>query len=410
MNDIIRFIEENLLKTIRFNDKDQDTLIGLPYPYTVPSIDAMFQEMYYWDTYFTNVGLLVNGNVEQAKNNVNNMMYLIERYGYMPNGNRTYYLNRSQPPFLFLMVKDVFLQEGDRKWLKKAYKTLVKEYSFWQNNRMAPNGLNVYGNPKEIKAQDISILNEEFVTRTEVPIAVTTEEKEFMAHAMLAFSESGWDCTSRFELEGHQYNPVDLNSLLYGFECYMKEISIILDNGEATLWTERAHTRKQKIDEYLWNAKKQLYMDWNFHKEHFSPVVSAASLYPLFFQICDSGQGEEQLLSNLLLNYGISATEAMDTRTNYQWDYPNVWAPLQYVAFIGCQNYGYQDMAKEIAIRYIALIEKGFKDTGNLWEKYDGNTGMVASQDYEAPTMMGWTAGIYLYFKNYLERITAGSD
>ena len=403
MNDVIRFIEDNFSKTIRFNQEDNDTLIGLPYPYTVPSIDHMFQEMYYWDTYFTNVGLLVAGNVKQAKNNANNMMYLIEKYGYMPNGNRTYYLNRSQPPFLFLMVKEVFKYEGDLEWLKKAYKILEKEYYFWQTKRMAPNGLNVYGNPQEINAQDIPILEEEFAMRTGRPIADKTDEKEFVAHAMLTFSESGWDCNSRFELEGHHYNPVDLNSLLYGFECYMKEVSHVLGNEEDALWGERAHTRKEKMNQYLWNEEKQLYMDWNFDKEHFSPVVSAASLYPLFFEICETVRGEEQLLGRLLLKYGISGTEPMNPTTNFQWDYPNVWAPLQYIAFVGCLNYGYRDVAKEIAIRYTALIEKGFKDTGNLWEKYDGNTGMVATQDYKAPPMMGWTAGIYICFKNYLE-------
>lgn len=108
MNKVVKFIEENFSQTIRSNKEDNDTLIGLPYPYTVPCIDDMFQEMYYWDTYFTNVGLLIAGNLEQARNNADNMMYLIEKYGYMPNGNRTYYLKQSQPPFLFLMVKEVY--------------------------------------------------------------------------------------------------------------------------------------------------------------------------------------------------------------------------------------------------------------------------------------------------------------
>ena len=410
MNAVIKFIEENLIKTIRFNDKNQDTLLGLPYPYTVPSVDTMFQEMYYWDTYFTNVGLIISGNVKQAQHNVNNMMYLIETYGYMPNGNRIYYLNRSQPPFLFLMVRDIFQQERDEEWLKKAYKSLEIEYSFWQNHRVAPNGLNVYGNSQKIKEQDLLVLNKEYVARTGVPTADTVEDMTEYAHAMLAFSESGWDCTSRFELEGHHYNPVDLNSLLYGFERYMQEISGVLANGKEVLWKERADLRKKKMDEYLWNSDKQLYMDWNFCEGHFSPILSAASLYPLFFQICDSIKGEEDLLDKLLLNYGVSATESIGIETNYQWDYPNVWAPLQYIACIGCQNYGRLDVAKKIASRYTLLIENGFDDTGNLWEKYDGNTGRVSSQDYTAPTMMGWTAGTYLYFKNYLDEIAAGSD
>lgn len=403
MRDVVRFIEENFSQTIRLNKQGNDTLIGLPYPYTVPCIDHMFQEMYYWDTYFTNIGLLTAGNVEQAKNNVNNIMYLVERYGYMPNGNRTYYLNRSQPPFLFLMVKEVFKYEEDLEWLQKAYKILEKEYYFWQTKRMGPNGLNVYGNPQGLDAQDVLSLSEELAMRRGSYIAKKEEEKELVAHAMLTFCESGWDCTSRFEFQGQNYNPVDLNSLLYGFECYMKEISNILGNGEDTLWGGRAHTRKEKMNQYLWNEERQLYMDWNYDEEYFSPVASAASLYPLFFKMCENIKGEEQLLYRLLLKYGVSATEPGDFDAGLQWDYPNVWAPLQYMAFIGCKNYGYDELAEEIAVRYTTLIEKGFEDTGNLWEKYDGNTGVVANQDYKAPAMMGWTAGVYIYFKHYLE-------
>ena len=101
------FILDNWDKVIRENKEDKDTLIGLPYPYTVPCISGMFQEMYYWDTYFTNVGLILSGRIDQAKNNVDNMSYLISRYGFMPNGNRTRYLNNSQPPFLSMMVMEI---------------------------------------------------------------------------------------------------------------------------------------------------------------------------------------------------------------------------------------------------------------------------------------------------------------
>lgn len=403
MNKVIEFIEDNFAKTIRLNTEDNDTLIGLPYPYTVPCIDDMFQEMYYWDTYFTNVGLLIAGNLEQARNNADNMMYLVEKYGYMPNGNRTYYLKQSQPPFLFLMVKEVHEQYQNLEWLSKSYAILVKEYEFWQTKRMAPNGLNYYGNQQGVDEQEIYWLSEDFTKRSGGYVAKSEEEKEIIARTVRTFCESGWDCTSRFELDGHHYNPVDLNALLYGFECCMKEFSDILGNGESLLWNERAEARKEKMNQFLWNEKEQLYLDWNFDKEYFSPVVSAASLYPLFFKICDSVKGEEKLLHKLLLKYGISATESGDYALSLQWDYPNVWAPLQYMAFVGCKNYGYEDLAKEIAIRYTDLLEKGFEDTGNLWEKYDGNTGMVANQDYKAPAMMGWTAGIYICFKNYLD-------
>ncbi len=402
MNSVAKFIEENFAKTIRLNEEDDDTLIGLPYPYTVPCIDDMFQEMYYWDTYFTNVGLLVAGNVAQAKNNAENMFYLIEKYGFMPNGNRTYYLKQSQPPFLFLMVRDIFHYEKDIQWLKKAYDILEKEYEFWQTKRIAPNGLNYYGNQQNVDEQEIFWLCEDFTKRSGGCIAESDAEQEMIARTVRTFCESGWDCTSRFEKVGHHYNPVDLNSLLYGFECCMEEFSDILSNGMSLQWKERAEGRKLRMRQFLWNEQKQIYMDWNFEEKYFSPVCSAASLYPLCFEMCESIKGEKELLHKLLLKYGVSATEPADYTWKLQWDYPNVWAPLQYMAFWACQNYGYEEMAREIAIRYTRLIEQGYEETGNLWEKYDGNTGVVANQDYQAPAMMGWTAGIYIYFKNYL--------
>ena len=121
------YIKNNWDKCIRENKQDDGTLIGLPKPYIVPCIGGMFQEMYYWDTYFTNKGLALSGRWEQIKNNTDDMLYLVDRYGYMPNGNRTFYLTRSQPPYLSMMVRDVYDHFQDKSWLESAYKTLEKE-------------------------------------------------------------------------------------------------------------------------------------------------------------------------------------------------------------------------------------------------------------------------------------------
>ena len=143
MKKIEEYIAENWSDCIKENQNDEGTLIGLPYPYTVPAV-GKFDEIYYWDTYFTNVGLLISGFSMQAKHNVDNMLHLVDKYGFMPNGNRTYYLNRSQPPFLSQMVRDVYEFYKDNCWLKLAYRVLEKEYDFWMNKRCQKNGLNVY--------------------------------------------------------------------------------------------------------------------------------------------------------------------------------------------------------------------------------------------------------------------------
>ena len=139
-----RYIQENMDRTLRQNVKDDGTLIGLPHPYTVPCADGMFNELYYWDTYFTNKALLVLGQAEQAANNTKDILYLIDRFGYMPNGNRTGFLRRSQPPYAALMVNDVYRASGDLSFLKSALVTLKKEYEFWMTRRVSENGLNHY--------------------------------------------------------------------------------------------------------------------------------------------------------------------------------------------------------------------------------------------------------------------------
>ena len=139
-----RYIQENMDRTLRQNVKDDGTLIGLPHPYTVPCAGGMFNELYYWDTYFTNKALLVLGQAEQAANNTKDILYLIDRFGYMPNGNRTGFLRRSQPPYAALMVNDVYRASGDLSFLKSALVTLKKEYDFWMTRRVAENGLNHY--------------------------------------------------------------------------------------------------------------------------------------------------------------------------------------------------------------------------------------------------------------------------
>ena len=138
------YIRENLPRTVRHIVRDEDTLFGLPYPYTVPCADGMFNELYYWDTYFTNKALLVLGQAEQAANNTKDILYLIDRFGYMPNGNRTGFLRRSQPPYAALMVNDVYRASGDLSFLKSALVTLKKEYEFWMTRRVSENGLNHY--------------------------------------------------------------------------------------------------------------------------------------------------------------------------------------------------------------------------------------------------------------------------
>ena len=183
----------------------------------------------------------------------------------------------------------------------------------------------------------------------------------------------------------------------------MARFADVLANGEKDLWEERFKTRKALMDKYLWCESEGVYLDYNFKDEKHGKVKSVASLYPAFVGMVGELKGEKKLTEDMLLPYGVACSVKGDYRFSLQWDYPNVWAPLQYIAYKAMKDFGEEDLAKDIAKRYVKLIEENYETTGNLWEKYDGITGKVANQDYKAPTMMGWTAGVYLKLREELK-------
>lgn len=393
-----KFIEEHWDECIKENREDCGTLIGLPYPYTVPAV-GHFDEMYYWDTYFTNKGLELSDRYAQAKNNTDNMLYLINKYGFMPNGNRTYYLKRSQPPFLSIMVRDIYEHYRDGAWLRGAYYALEKEYDFWMKERISPIGLNVYGG--DISISDPEKAKSSFSER--VGFVPEQPAEDISAHYALS-CESGWDCNPRWECEGFNYAPVDLNSLLYAMECNMAYFSEILGMENKAIWEQRAEKRQSLMSRYMDNGEGLL-LDYNFKKGKLSGILSAASFYPLYAGVASAEQAEAVVknLHRLEGAYGIFTCEKNDARGMYQWDYPNGWACLQYIAFTGLDRYGYKEDAARIALKYKELAEKVFEETGNLWEKYNVENGSIqVSNEYDMPAMMGWSAGVYLAAAEFL--------
>ena len=397
---VLEYIENNWDSCIKENKSDEGDLIGLPHPYTVPAV-GHFDEMYYWDTYFTNKGLEIDGRHELAKNNVDNMLYLVDRYGFMPNGNRTYFLNHSQPPFLSIMVRDVYENCGDKVWLGHAYKTLQTEYKFWTEKRDSQIGLAHYDDSRTYF--DPNIANE-YVNRIAYkPEGYTDSE---IAREYLAICESGWDANPRFEYETYNNAAVDLNSLLYAFESNMAYFADELDNGESEAWTKLAADRKATMIKYLEN-KDGLLVDYNFEKKKQSEIFSVASIYPLFVGLADEKHAKAVVdnLNRLEREYGLLTCEENDVEGTFQWDAPNGWACLQYIAIIGLDNYGYKEEARRVAEKYVLLVEKVFKETDNLWEKYNVVEGNVnVKGEYEMPPMMGWSAGTYLAALDYLNK------
>ena len=403
MNSSVKaYIADTLPRTVRECREADGTLLPLPYPYTVPCAADMFNELYYWDTYFTNIGLLRLGQTALAKHNVDNMLYLVDTYGFMPNGNRTYYLNRSQPPFLSEMVRDVYEAIGDTAWLGSAYATLCREYAFWMTKRRLGdlNGYTGY----EVREDDVEFIYEHYLSRTGQRVdAPTAEDKRRAYLATFSFFESGWDCNSRFLDQGDRMMAVDLNSLLYGFERNMADFAAVLQNGEEATWMSRARMRRERMNALLWDEARGIFVDRHADTGALAAYASAASLYPLLVGLVTPEQAAKGavFLQKLLLPYGVAAGEAQPP-WRCQWDYPNVWAPLQWITHRAMKRYGFEAEAAAVAERFVTLVERNFEKTGNFWEKYNGLTGAVAADEYDAPPMMGWTAGVYIALEREL--------
>lgn len=402
-----QYIYDNWDNTIKINTEDIDTLIGLPKPYTIPCIGEMFQEMYYWDTYFTNVGLMLSGRTEQAKNNADNMIYLINRFGKMPNGNRTGYLNRSQPPFLSQMVREIFDTDGDIDWLRThAYPALEKEYEFWQKYRRSDNGLACYGGTFENEAAEAEFCRY-FCGRAGVDMPEVQDIRRQYSYSCVALCESGWDFTSRFLFDAHKSNAADLNSLLYLLETNMAYFAQKLGREEdIKLWYKRAENRKALINRLLWDEERHFFCDLNAETERLNGLFSVASFYPLFAGLATKEQAGQTVekLPILECEYGVASCENNGELHSLQWDYPHGWACLQYIVIQGLLRYGYKEDALRIAEKYVNTVVANFQATGNLWEKYNVVTGTVSeTKEYDTPPMMGWSAGIYLYCLDLLK-------
>lgn len=404
MKQLVDFIHENWENTVRFNQEDEGNLIGLPKPYTVPSIADHFQEMYYWDTYFTNVGLILSDRLDLAKNNTENIAFMINKYGYMANGNRTYYLSRSQPPFFTLMAREIYEIEGDKKWLKEMYDAGVKEYDFWMTQRITDSGLcRYYGT---IDESIVSQRAHNFCKRIKIDCPEDYDSQFKITENALAVCESGWDCNSRFGLRNQEYNWIDLNSLLFGME---ENLAFFADElGIENDCQKKADNRKALLNKLCWNENLGMFADYNFIDKQVSDFVSCANFYPMFTGLCTEEQAAKtvKLLEKLEQEYGVAGCEKRDDLMDLQWDYPHGWACLHHIIIYALKKYGYYDDARRIAKKYCDTVERNFLKTNNVWEKYNVVTGEVSvTKENMIPTsMMGWSAGIYLYGLSQLEK------
>ncbi len=383
--------------------------LPLAHTYIVPG--GRFREVYYWDSYFTLLGAVKDGRTDLAKGLVADFADLIDTHGHVPNGARTYYLSRSQPPVFFLMTG--LLDAGDPAASHARYlHALRKEYRFWMHGEDQAQP----GKPVEhvVRLADGTVLNRYWggldtprdeSYREDVTLAKTAgRPSEGLYRDVRSAAESGWDFSSRWmadprslaSLRTTDIVPVDLNSLLFGMERAIADgCAKTADRPCARDFTRRAERRRQAIDRYLWDKGRGIYLDLDWRTGERLDHESAAMLYPAFVGAAPADHVHrlaQALRRDLLAEGGLRTTTA---RTGQQWDAPNGWAPLQWIAVSGLRRYHEDALASDIATRWIATVCRSYSETGKLLEKYDveeirpGGGGEYPLQDG-----FGWTNGV----------------
>jgi len=404
LENVHRYIDTHWAETVRESRDDTPNEISLPCPHTVPSTDPTMWLFFYWDVYFTNLGLLRSGEIAQAQNNADNILSLIDRFGYSPNMTTRIALNRTQIPPSAMVCRDVFAHTQDRVWLARALPILAREYAFWMTLRLAPNGLNraySHADPTTVDAFG-EVIGARLKDLPTEPIA-----RMRYLHHKLAECEV-WDFTPRFDQRCTDFNPVDTNAALYLFEATLADLHDVLDqSADAAAWRQRAADRRLLVDRFLWDEVQGFYFDYDWANGRRGPVVSAAAWLALWSGLCSEAQAARMVANLPLLERAhglITCQEGSNTSVNtYQWDAPNAWPPMQAVAIMGLARYGYHTEAQRLAQKYVDTCARNFATTGQLWEKYNGITGALdVADEYKMPPFLGWTAGVFLYAREVL--------
>jgi alpha,alpha-trehalase len=420
-------------------------------PFVVPG--GRFNEMYGWDSYFEGIGLLLDDRIDLAKAMVDNCCYQINHYGKILNANRSYYLTRTQPPFLSSFIREVYEKAKglSKDWLRETLSVAIHEYeSVWMKKgfRLCDNGLNRYlaegiGIPPETEKGHFDEVLAEFAAKEKLSkdvfeaMYISGEIKnekldEYFIHDR-SLRESGHDTSWRLDNICADLNTVDLNSLLYVYEEDFRFVINKYFDGKFegasgivytdTYWKERSDLRRQLVDQLLWNADSGTYFDYNFKTGRQTFFESATNFYPLWSGMCSRDQASA-LVKNLMNNFkakgGIMATteasvkEIRKGKAPRQWDYPYGWAPHQMLIWKGLLRYDYNKEAQELIYRWLWMITRNAVDyNGTIPEKYDvvecthkvyAEYGNVGTQfDYITTSGFGWMNASYQYGLHLLE-------
>jgi len=385
----LAYIDAYWDELVHHNAEDHGTLVGLPYPYIVPSSDPNayfhFEEQYYWDSYFTALGLNDVKHQSLVEGMLENLIYLFKRFHLIPNASRMYFTSRSQPPLLTSFIFHVYdTYQKDVTWLSEHMAVAIDEYEHvWMNERH-PQWHNVHRGLS--RYYDVNVLHD------------------------LAEAESGWDMTPRFERKCLDFLPVDLNALLYKYETDFARAAMLAgDIEKVEAWEQKAETRKAAMNELMWAKIRGFYFDYNFQRKLLGDIWSLAGYYTMWAGMASPEQAE-RLVANLdkfERQGGLTTTTRplIDTSMLFgslkaQWAYPNGWAPLQYIVVEGLRRYGYHDHAKRIASKWVRNNLSWFETNGVFLEKYNAVNPKKKPVEgvYPSQSGFGWTNAVLSRF------------
>ena len=419
-------IETHIKKLWPFLKREQQTpksgtLIALPNPYVVPG--GRFREVYYWDSYFTMLGLQQDDEVETIQHIVDNFAYLIKTVGFVPNANRTYYNTRSQPPFFALMVGILAEEKGIEVW--SQYKeALEQEYAFWMDGTEKLSEENPM-HRRVVRMPDGSILNrywddsdtpraesyrEDIATVAAAVAENPAIESSVMYRHLRAGAESGWDFSSRWirpdedgmfplkNIHTTDIVPIDLNALLFHLEQRLTLVYHIEQNiDKKAFYFKRSQDRLSAVRTYLWSEDQKFFMDYDTSVNTHTPVISVAGMYALAFYMGTVQQGAtaaKTFEKELLKAGGVVSTPH---QTGQQWDAPNGWAPLQWMSIRGLRQYNQFELADQVTQRWLNRNRDVFQQELKLVEKYDvmDLNRPAGGGEYPNQDGFGWTNGVF---------------
>jgi alpha,alpha-trehalase len=395
----------------------RSSLIPLPHPYVVPG--GRFREVYYWDSYFTMLGLVESGRTDLVRSMLDNFAFLIQTVGHIPNGNRTYYLSRSQPPFFAAMV-GLYARATDTTQALRYLDALEAEHSFWMQGAERLTAGQTYR--RVVRMPDGALLNrywddqatprpESYRPDYEIAQTLPDSQREAFYRNARATAESGWDFSSRWmrdpkdlrTLETTELIPIDLNSLLYHAERTIAALRGFRrqsgDSAVAARFTKAAAARRQAVLDIAWDITSGFFYDVRWRSgERVMDRPSLAAAYVLYFGLADDIQGKRAAarLEREFLKPGGFVTTLI--ASGQQWDAPNGWPPLEWLAIEGVRRYGRADLADRARARWLALNRRTYRATGKMTEKYDVVDLRRRAGGGEYPTQdgFGWTNGVAL--------------